>query len=158
MKISILALVSAFALTIATDAADWLAYEGKSGPGVGKRVVLISGDEEYRSEEGLPQLAKILAVRHGFHCTVLFAIDPATGEINPNYLENIPGTEALANADLLVILTRFRQLPDAQMKPIDDYLKAGKPVIGLRTATHAFIGLKGTYECYNSGYNGPAKE
>lgn len=108
-----------------------------SGPGTGKHVVLISGDEEYRSEEALPQLARILA-KHGFRCTVLFAIDPKDGTINPNIRDNIPGTEALASADLMVISTRYRDLPDEQMKPIADYVNAGKPVIGLRTATHAF--------------------
>jgi hypothetical protein len=90
--------------------------EGGEGPGKGKQVVLISGDEEYRSEEGLTQLAKILARHHGFSCTVLYAIDPATGEINPNQSDNIPGLESLRKADLMVIATRFRNLPDAQMK------------------------------------------
>ncbi len=101
-------------------------------------MVLISGDEEYRSEEALTQLAKMLATHHGFDCTVLYAIDPKTGEINPNEQTNIPGLEALRDADVMVIATRFRNLPDEQMKEIDDYLKAGKPVVGMRTATHAF--------------------
>jgi len=100
--------------------------------------VLVSGDEEYRSEEALTQLAKILARHHGFSCRVLYAIDPSTGEISPNTNDNIPGLEALRDADLMVIATRFRNLPDAQMKEIDDYLKAGRPVVGMRTATHAF--------------------
>ncbi len=113
-------------------------FEGKNGPGQGKHIVLVSGDEEYRSEEGLPQLAKILAERHGFECTVLFAIDPADGTINPNQSDNIPGLEALDSADLLVMLIRFRNLPEDQMKHIVDYVESGKPVIGLRTATHAF--------------------
>jgi type 1 glutamine amidotransferase len=112
--------------------------QGTDGSGKGKQVVLISGDEEYRSEEALPQLGKILATRHGFDCTVLFAIDPATGEVNPANVENIPGLEALASADLMVIATRFRDLPDEQMKHIVDYVAAGKPIIGMRTATHAF--------------------
>lgn len=112
--------------------------QGANGPGKGKHVVLISGDEEYRSEEALAQLGKILALRHGFDCTVLFAIDPATGLVDPMCLDNIPGLEALASADLMVIATRFRGLPDDQMRHIADYLAAGKPVIGLRTATHAF--------------------
>ncbi|MFM8287953.1 MAG: hypothetical protein ACKOGA_14630, partial [Planctomycetaceae bacterium] len=43
----------------------WIVLEGKAGPGKGKHVVLVSGDEEYRSEETLPALAKILAERHG---------------------------------------------------------------------------------------------
>lgn len=124
------------ALSLAAD--PWVVYQGAEGPGKGKHIVLISGDEEYRSEEALPQLGKILSKHHGFKCTVLFAIDPKTGTINPNINNNIPGLEALKTADLMVIFTRFRNLPDDQMKHIADYVEAGKPVVGLRTATHAF--------------------
>jgi hypothetical protein len=70
---------SAAAVSLSVQATDYLVFEGKSGPGMGKHVVFLSGDEEYRSEESLPQMAKILAERHGFKCTVLFAIDPAKG-------------------------------------------------------------------------------
>jgi type 1 glutamine amidotransferase len=133
-------------------------YEGTSGPGQGKHVVLVSGDEEYRSEEALPQLGKILARHHGFKCTVLFAIDPKDGTINPN-VSNIPGLEALASADLMVIFTRFRDLPDDQMAHIAAYIDAGKPVVGLRTATHAF-NIKGdkTYAKYGNGSRQPGWE
>ena len=133
----------------------WVVYEGDDGPGKGKHVVLISGDEEYRSEEALPQLGKILAVHHGFKCTVLFAIDPATGEIAPNNRENIPGLESLKTADLMIIATRFRDLHDEQMKLFVDYVEAGRPIIGMRTATHAF-NIKGgkTYSKYGNGYGG----
>src|ERR1700693_1722654 len=94
------------------QAADqWTVFDGNGGASKGKHIVLISGDEEYRSEETLPQLAKILARRHGFKCTVLFAIDPKDGTINPNCNSNIPGLEALKTADLMVIFTRFRNLP-----------------------------------------------
>jgi hypothetical protein len=136
----ILLLGAAMLLTGATARADqpWVVYEGHDGPGKGKKIVFISGDEEYRSEEGLPQLAKILAMRHGFHCTVLFAIDPKDGTINPNQSDNIPGLEALDSADLMVILTRFRDLPDDQMQHIVNYVESGKPIVALRTATHAF--------------------
>ncbi len=116
----------------------WAEYTGTRGPGVGKHIVLITGDEEYRSEEALPALARILATRHGFRCTVLFAINPSTGEVDPNYLSNIPGLHHLEDADLMIIFTRFRDLPDEQMAHIDRYLRSGRPVIGLRTATHAF--------------------
>ncbi len=107
-------------------------------PGKGKHIVLVSGDEEYRSEQALPQLAAILSQRHGFHCTVLFAIDPKDGAIQPDLTTNIPGLEALDTADLMVLFTRFRDLPDAQMKHIVDYVEAGKPIVAIRTATHAF--------------------
>jgi hypothetical protein len=116
----------------------WVVYEGGDGPGKGKHIVLVSGDEEYRSEEALPQLGKILARRHGFRCTVLFAVDPRDGTINPNRNDNIPGLEALRTADLMVIATRFRNLPEEQMRHVVTYVESGRPVIGLRTATHAF--------------------
>ena len=120
------------------DQDQWVFYKGNRGPGEGKHIVLISGDEEYRSEEALPALAKILAVHHGFSCTVLFAIDPETGEIDPDNQTNIPGLFHLETADMMVLFTRFRELPDEDMKYIVDYTNVGKPVMGLRTATHAF--------------------
>ncbi|MFN7998836.1 MAG: ThuA domain-containing protein [Bryobacteraceae bacterium] len=114
-----------------------------------KKIVLVSGDDEYRSEEGLPQLAKILSARHGFQCTVLYSIDPRGGTIKPDLHNNIPGLEALDGADLLVLLTRFRDLPDDQMKHIVDYVESGRPIVGLRTATHAFdIKSSPTYAKY----------
>lgn len=125
----------------AAEERPWLDFPGDaSKAGAGVRVVLISGDEEYRSEEAMPMLGKILSQRHGFHCTVLFAIDPATGIIDPNNQTNIPGLEALEQAEVMIIATRFRQLPPEQLRWVHDYLRAGKPVIGLRTATHAFTG------------------
>ena len=119
-------------------AEEWVRYEGGDGPGKGKHVVLVSGDEEYRSEEALPQLGKILATHHGFTCTVLFAIDKKEGTINPNQADNVPGLENLKTADLLILFTRFRNLPEEQMKHVVDYVESGRPIIGLRTATHAF--------------------
>lgn len=117
---------------------QWVHYEGASGPGEGKHIVFVTGDDEYRSEESMPQLAKILSQHHGFDCTVLFAINPETGAIQPDYQQNIPGLAQLAEADLMVIYTRFRDLPDDQMKHIVDYVNSGKPIMGLRTSTHAF--------------------
>ena len=117
-----------------------LQFSGLGGPGKGRHVVLVAGDEEYRSEESMPMLAKILSQRHGFTCTVLFSLEPTSGRINPNEQTNIPGLEALDQADLLIIATRFRRLPQEQLRPIARFLRAGKPVIGLRTATHAFTG------------------
>jgi hypothetical protein len=136
----------------------WVVYEGGSGPGSGKHVVLISGDEEYRSEEALPQLAKILAAHHGFTCTVLFAVDPDSSIINPVNQNNIPGLELLETADLAIIFTRFRGLPNDQMQQFDDYLKSGRPVLGLRTATHAFMfGEENPWAHYGNGYAGEQK-
>lgn len=120
----------------------------------GKNIVLVSGDEEYRSEEMLPQLAKILSTHHGFRCTVVFAIDPKTGTVDPDRLDNIPGLQALDSADLLVLFTRFRDLPDDQMKHFVHYVQSGKPIIGLRTATHAFA-LKSSPTFAKYSWNSP---
>jgi hypothetical protein len=128
--------------------------QGGEGLAQGRHVVLISGDQEYRSEETITQLAKILAHRHGFTCTVLYTVDPQTGTINPN-IPNIPGLQALEKADLMVIFTRFLNLPDEQMAYLVAYLAQGKPVVGLRTATHAFNIPPGRkYHKYSWNYTG----
>lgn len=116
----------------------WVVYDGGEGPGKGKHVVLISGDEEYRSEEALPMLGRILAEKHGFKCTVLFAVNPETGEVDPTEQTNIPNLEVLDTADFAIIALRFRELPDADMKHFVDYVSEGNPLLGLRTSTHAF--------------------
>jgi len=142
----------------AQSGVQWLNYEGQSGPGKGKHIVLVSGDEEYRSEEALPMLAKILSTHHGFKTTVLFALDPKTGEIDPENQTNIPGLEQLESADLMVLFTRFRELPDEQMKYIDAFTRAGKPVVALRTSTHAFMYQRNTDSPYAKySYNSKAK-
>ncbi|MGJ5813392.1 ThuA domain-containing protein [Paludibaculum fermentans] len=137
-------------LTASLLGGQWLDYPGGQGPGRGKHIVLVGGDEEYRSEEALPQLAKILSLHHGFHCTVLFAIDRKDGTINPDQNDNIPGLEALDKADLMILFTRFRDLPDEQMKHVVDYVNSGRPIVAMRTATHAFL-LKtsATYKRYS---------
>ncbi len=125
-------------MACAQNGKTFLQFEGKEGPGKGKHIVLVAGDDEYRSEESMPMLAKLLSQRYGFKTTILFPIEPATGNIVPSFQNNIPGLEHLESADLMIMLIRFRELPDDQSKFIEDFLKAGKPVIGLRTSTHGF--------------------
>jgi hypothetical protein len=117
--------------------AEPLVYAGAAGPGKGKHIVFLAGDHEYRSEETLPALARLLAKHHGFKCTVLFDIDDQ-GNIIAGEGSNMPGMEALQAADLAVVFLRFQNFPAEQMKHFDDYLNRGGPIVGLRTATHAF--------------------
>lgn len=131
-------------------------YKGDSGPGYGKNIVLIASDHEYRSEESLPALARILSKRYGFTCTVVFALD-SNGHILPGS-SNLRGLDVLDDADLMIIFTRFANFPDEEMQHIDNYLKRGGPVIGLRTATHAFNTQGNTkWEHYSYQYDGPMK-
>lgn len=138
VRVWIMLIALAFTGWAQGDESLWLELPGKDGPGKGKTVVLIAGDEEYRSEEALPMLGQVLSERCGFHCFVLFSIDEQ-GHVAPETRDNTPGLAALEKADLMVIATRFRELPPNQMQSVIDYLKQGKPVIGLRTATHAFL-------------------
>ncbi len=146
-----LALVGCFFPAVA-HGADWITYPAKPGPGQGKHLVFLAGDEEYRSEEGLPMLAKILSQRHGFKCTVLFPLDK-DGTINPNQSGSVAGAEALDSADAIVMLLRFRTWPDEPMKHFAEAYLRGVPIIGLRTSTHAFNipgNMKSSYREYNS--------
>jgi hypothetical protein len=117
-----------------------ISYPAKAGPGQGRHIVFLSGDEEYRGEEGLPMLAKILSQRQGFKTTVLFSVDP-DGTINPKATTSLSDPAALDTADAVVMLLRFRTWPDETMERFDRFVRAGKPIVALRTSTHAFNGF-----------------
>jgi hypothetical protein len=151
-------LMTSMVLMFATPcpAKDWIDYEGHAGPGNGKHIVLLSGDEEYRSEEGLPMLAKILSQRHGFKCSVLFSVD-GEGVIDPGVQTSLTGAEALDSADAIVMLLRFRNWHDETMKRFVDAFERGVPIIALRTSTHAFQ-YKGDRETEYRSYNDFGKQ
>ena len=154
LRILTLTLLAAVGLASSLHAEPSLVYEGTAGPGQGKHIVFLSGDHEYRSEETLPALARIMAKHHGFKCTVLFNVDPKSGTIVPGNSHS-PGLEALATADLAVVFLRFQDFPADQMKHVAAYLDRGGPVIGLRTATHAFqIPATGEFKKYSWNYKG----
>lgn len=131
----------------APESPKWLTYPGGRGPGRGKHIVLVAADQEYRSEQSLPMLARILSKRYGFDCTVLFGQNDK-GEVDPTVKirwqdktveHDIPGLEHFAKADLAIFFTRLVTLPDEQVQHVVDYLESGKPVIGIRTANHGFL-------------------
>ena len=112
-------------------------YEGSGGVGAGKHIVFVASDHEYRGEQTLPALARILAKRYGFKCTVIFGTDPKTGYILPGS-SDLHGLDVLDHADLMVVFMRFINMPDDEMQHFVDYVDRGGPIIGLRTSTHAF--------------------
>jgi hypothetical protein len=142
------------AVYIAPFAKSQVVFEGGEGPGKGKHVVLLAGDHEYRSEETIPALARILAKRQGFKCSVVFSVDEKTGEIDPGS-NHMPGIKVLDTADLAVIFLRFRNLPVEQMKYVVAYMERGGAVMGLRTSTHAFqIKAHSPFAKYSWDYKG----
>jgi len=127
----------------------WLIYPGGEGPGAGKHIVLIAADQEYRSEYSMPMLARLLAKHHGFHCTVLFSLNK-DGDVDPTQknrhddktmTHDIPGLEHLETCDLLILFSRLVSLPPDQLQHFYNYLDSGKPIVGIRTANHGFIGF-----------------
>ena len=141
-------------LPMPTFAADRVVYEGDSGPGEGKHIVFIASDHEYRGEETCPAIARILAKKYGFKCTVLFGQDD-DGNIKAGS-SNIPGMEALDTADMMFLFLRFVNPGDESMAHFEAYLERGGPVLGLRTTTHAFNGVEGKYAKYN--YNAKSED
>ncbi len=123
-------------------------YQGDAGPGLGKHIVFLASDHEYRAEETCPALARILAKHLGFTCTVVFGVDK-DGFIEAGSSQ-VSGLESLEKAHLFVIFARFLHLPDDQMAHIAAYLDRGGPVVGLRTSSHAFkIPAAATYAKYD---------
>lgn len=129
------ALIAAALATTSVQASS-IVYQGDSGFGLGKHIVFLASDHEYRAEETCPALARILAKHHGFKCTVVFGVDK-DGFIEAGS-SRVSGLEALGKADLFVIFARFLNLPDGEMAHIEAYLERGGPIVGLRTSSHAF--------------------
>lgn len=128
------AVLAAATLAMASGAPATVAHlKGEEGK---PHLVFVTGDEEYRSEETMPMLARILHRDHGFTVSVCFAL--TDGIIDPNRTDNIEGLEILKNADMMIVNTRFRKLPDDPLKHITEFAESGRPMAGFRTATHAF--------------------
>lgn len=114
------------------------------------RVVFVTGDDEYGSEFSMPAIASILERKPHFNVRVLRAVDEEGRR--DRHGQSIPGLRALRNADLAVFFMRFRALPDDQVKEIEDYIASGRPVIGLRTSTHAFRYEDGPHAHLDDGF------
>lgn len=92
-------------------------------------LVMLIAEDEYKTEETLPRFA-VSHLGRDFRVTTVFGSDR-----NRN---DIPGIDAIKSADVLLVSVRRRVLPATQMQLIRDFVKSGKPVIGIRTASHAF--------------------
>jgi type 1 glutamine amidotransferase len=91
-------------------------------------IVFVINEDEYGADKTLPEFARLLEKEHGCRTTVL----------QGHGKHEIAGLEALADADLMVLFARRKGLPKDQMDRIRKYLDAGKPLVALRTACHAF--------------------
>ena len=99
------------------------------------RIVFISGEYEYHSKETLPPFAKEL--ERQFELKTAFLARPENSKE-----QTIPGLEALKDADLVVLYIRRMTLPEPELAQIKGYLDKGKPLVALRTSSHAFENWK----------------
>lgn len=93
-----------------------------------KHLVIVMAEDEYKTAESLPKFAK----QHlkDFQVSLVFG--------NPKERNDIPGITRLNDADIALISVRRRVLPKEQMDAVRKFVADGKPVVGIRTASHAF--------------------
>jgi dienelactone hydrolase/nicotinamidase-related amidase/type 1 glutamine amidotransferase len=94
-----------------------------------KRLVMVVAEDEYRTEQSLPDFARRWLGQD-------FAVDWVFAD--PAVRHSLPGIAALDGADVALISVRRRVLPEEQMAYVRRYIESGKPVVGIRTASHAF--------------------
>jgi nicotinamidase-related amidase/type 1 glutamine amidotransferase len=92
-------------------------------------LAMIIADDEYRTEVSLPEFAAAHLVKNYF---VSYVLSPK-GE-----RDSLPGVNLLRDADVALVSARRRVLPKAQLDEIRAFVAAGKPIVGIRTANHAF--------------------
>lgn len=95
-------------------------------------VFLVSKDPlNYKADETIPVFAKYLKAESGYKVKVIEAKGPRTSA-------HLPHIKAIQKADLLVVFCRRLALKPEQMQVLQNHVKNGKPVVGFRTANHAF--------------------
>src|SRR5262249_1484873 len=92
------------------------------------KVCLVSGSLEYKSDESLAEFQKYLESHYNVKCSRAFRKTD----------EDLPGLENLETCDLMLLFTRRLKIEGEQVDRIKKYCKAGKPIVAVRTASHAF--------------------
>ncbi|MCB1123237.1 MAG: ThuA domain-containing protein [Verrucomicrobiae bacterium] len=111
-------------------------------------VVIVVGTQHYSPERSMPLFAKELE-RFGFEVSLV----QCKGDPEQKDYRVLPGIEVLAEADIAIFFCRFLTLDDYEFSYFHDYITSGKPVVGLRTATHSFLYPKGhKWENWNEDF------
>jgi type 1 glutamine amidotransferase len=93
------------------------------------KVCLVSGSIEYKSNDSLATYQKYLESHYNARCTQAF--------IQGNDIEHLPGLDNLDTCDVMVLFTRRLKIDGPELEKIKAYCQSGKPVVGVRTASHA---------------------
>ena len=94
-----------------------------------KHIAIVMAEREYKTEESLPKFA-LGELGKDFKISLVFA--------DAENRDTLPGVEVIADADVVLVSVRRRNLPKAQLDLFRKHVADGKPLIGIRTASHAF--------------------
>jgi nicotinamidase-related amidase/type 1 glutamine amidotransferase len=94
-----------------------------------KHLLILAAEDEYQTEKTLPPFA-LKQLGHDFRVTFVFA--------DAKERHRLPGLEAIKDADVALISVRRRPLVKEQLDLIRQFVASGKPVVAIRTASHAF--------------------
>ena len=125
-------LIALVVCTLIVTALGTPAHAAESRPQ--KTLVFILAENEYQAWRTIPEFGQILEDKYGFRCEYLTS---STDDKDPNRFF-IPSIQKVKKAELVVVFARRRALPREQMQILKEYLDSGKPLIGIRTACHAF--------------------
>jgi type 1 glutamine amidotransferase len=92
------------------------------------KVCLVSGSEEYKSDDTLAQFKKYLEAHYPVQVTMIKAIG----------FESLPGLEALDDCDVALFFTRRLTIKGEQLEKVKKYALSKKPLVGVRSASHGF--------------------
>lgn len=104
-------------------------------PYAGSKALFLLGEHEYGTPESLPAFAKSQLEPLGIASVVVSA---KSNDRSSELCHTFEGLELLEAADILILSTRRRFPKTAELAMIKEFIKAGKPVIAIRTASHAF--------------------
>ncbi len=94
-----------------------------------KHIVIVMGEREYETADTVPKFA-LKELGKDFKISLVYA-----DVKDKNFF---PGAEIIRDADVVLVSVRRRNLSAAQLKLFKDHIAAGKPLVGIRTASHAF--------------------
>jgi nicotinamidase-related amidase/type 1 glutamine amidotransferase len=97
-------------------------------------LVIVTAEDEYQTEKTLPEFA-LKQLGKDFRVSFVFA--------DAKERHHLPGLEVLDKADVALISVRRRPLLSEELEIVRKFVATSKPLVGIRTASHAFLQFAG---------------
>jgi type 1 glutamine amidotransferase len=96
-------------------------------PAAPLKVCLLSGCDTYDSEASLPPFQEYLEKHYNIVCT----------RVVKQAVDDLPGLEQLDDCDVAFMFIKRMKLKGEQLERFKKYATSGRPIVGVRTASHA---------------------